>query len=143
MAGKAFRLGAVLRIREIKEKEAAEDFALTATREREHDETIDRAKHLLSAKFGVIPGPVQNVKSYAALRQASMDQLSRMVLMAPQFAADTADAATQHGHAAQELKAVEKLRDKHDAAVEMDEERAEEEELDETAMFRNGTSLTL
>ena len=67
-----------------------------------------------------------------------MDQLSRMVLMASQFAADRADAEARYAIAAQELKAVEKLRDKHDAATELEEERAEEEELDETAMFRNG-----
>jgi flagellar FliJ protein len=137
---KPFRLASVLRIREINEKEAAEDFALSATREREHDETLDRAKHVLSAKFGSIPGSIQNVKSYAALRQASMDQLSRM---APQFAAEKAAAAERYSRAAQELKAVEKLRDKHDAAEELEEERAEEAELDETSMFRNGRETIL
>lgn len=140
---KAFRLASVLRIREMNEKEAAEDFALSATREREHDETIDRAKHLLSAKYGTIPGAVQNVKSYAAMRQASMDQLRRMILMAPQFAVDRAEAEARYSQAAQELKAVEKLRDKHDTQSALDEERAEEEELDETAMFRNGTSTII
>jgi flagellar FliJ protein len=140
---KPFRLASVLRIREINEKEAAEDFALSATREREHDETLDRAKHVLSAKFGSIPGSIQNVKSYAALRQASMDQLSRMEMMAPQFAAAKSAAAERYSLAAQELKAVEKLRDKHDAAEELEEERAEEAELDETSMFRNGRETIL
>lgn len=138
-----FRLASVLRVRDSREKEAREDFALSATREREHSDEIDRAKHVLSAKFGAIPGPVQNMKSYAALRQSSMDQLHRMQLMAPQFTADREAAEAKYVAAAQDLKAVEKLKAKHDERVEAEEAAAEEAEIDETVMSRARRAVEL
>ena len=140
---KNFRLSSVLRVRDAREKEAKEDFALTATREREPDEAIDRAKHVLSAKFGAIPGPVQNVKSYAAMRQASMDQLARMQMMAPQLTAEREAAEAKYHAAAQDLKAVEKLKVKHDERVQAEEAAAEEAEIDETVMSRSRFEVQL
>lgn len=133
-----FRLASVLRVREQREQIAKEDFALTATREREHDETIDRAKHLLSSKFGAIPGPVQNMKAYAASRQASMDQLDRMQAMSPQIVADRVQAQQALLEASQAVKAVEKLQEKHLEREAAEADAAAEAEVDEIVMSRPG-----
>jgi flagellar export protein FliJ len=132
-----FRLASVMRVRELREQQAREEFALSATREREHEEVLARAKHVLQSEYGQIPGPVQNLKAYAAIRQTSMDQLDRMAMMTPRFAAEREAAEADYLQAAQDLKAVEKLKEKHDERAEAAELAAEEEEIDETVMFRS------
>jgi flagellar FliJ protein len=143
---RAFRLAGLLRLRGLAEEQAAARLA-GATRTRD-DATARRTATeaaLGAARFPEGPdgtdglGMQAVVASRMALSALLVDQRARVVVT--QDAVDAADA--DWSAARTRTRTLEKLQEKHEAVVQVEEQRAEQVVLDEIAGRRGATGPTL
>jgi flagellar FliJ protein len=139
---RAFRLAGLLRLRSIAEEQAAASLA-TSTRGRDAAAARSRSTEaaLGAAQFGVDMSSVGMqavVASRLALSALLVDH--RAQVLQAQDEVDVADAAW--AEARTRTRTLEKLQDKHEAAVRVEEQRAEQVVLDEIAGRRAGVRTT-
>jgi flagellar FliJ protein len=139
---RAFRLAGLLRLRSIAEEQAAASLAIS-TRGRDAAAARSRSTEaaLGAAQFGVDMSSVGMqavVASRLALSALLVDH--RAQVLQAQDEVDAADAAW--AEARTRTRTLEKLQDKHEAAVRVEEQRAEQVVLDEIAGRRAGVRTT-
>ncbi|TFV98825.1 flagellar FliJ family protein [Leifsonia flava] len=133
---RTFSLTGLLRLRRLEEETAAVDLSLARERVAEATEREHLVRAALDSEQAPAAVPISALHAIAAARASSRTMLGELNQLSRERDAEAAAAREAHARARQDAGALEKLAERHAAAVELDERRREQIVLDEIASRR-------